>query len=157
MADFVQQMTCVILNRGDMGGIVTETRSTVVFIGSSIMDWIWGQNKDNMSMELLKVVSQILELHFFILSPFSQDLDSPYVPRFDITQVIYRSTFKTIIITIMKFLEFNGRVVQSSYFLQLVTVIIVSLDRAIRITSNVFWQGTTKSALNRVRWFLRGA
>ena len=39
-----------------------------------------------MYIELLKVVPQILELHFFILSHFSQNLDSPHVPQFDITQ-----------------------------------------------------------------------
>ena len=47
------------------------TRNTVVFIWSYIMDCIWVQNKDNTSMALLKVVSQILELYFFILSHFS--------------------------------------------------------------------------------------
>ena len=40
-------------------------------------------------MELLKVVSQILELYFVILFHFSQDYDPPpHIPRFDITQVI---------------------------------------------------------------------
>ena len=39
-------------------------------------------------MGLLKVVSQILELHFLLLSPVSQNQDSPNVPWFDITQVM---------------------------------------------------------------------
>ena len=64
-------MTCVISNRGTWGegewGNVTETRKTVVFIGSIIMNLIWIQNKDNKSMEIFKVVSQILELFFFVL------------------------------------------------------------------------------------------
>ena len=39
-------------------------------------------------MELLKEVSQILELHFFILSHFSQNWDSSHLPWFDITHLI---------------------------------------------------------------------
>ena len=50
-----------------------ELRNTVVFIGSFIMDWIRFQNKDDTSMELSKVISQILKLFFFMLSHFSQD------------------------------------------------------------------------------------
>ena len=41
------------------GRNVTETRNTVGFIGSLIMNWIPVQNKDDMSMELSKVVYQI--------------------------------------------------------------------------------------------------
>ena len=58
---------------GDMGGILTETRNTVIFIGSLIKEWIRVENKDDTSKELLKVVYQILEVYFFILSPFSHD------------------------------------------------------------------------------------
>ena len=42
-------------------------------------------------MELLKAVSQISELYFFILSRFFSRLRFSHVPRFDITQVIYVS------------------------------------------------------------------
>ena len=38
------------------------------------MNWIRVQNKDNTSLELLKVVSQILESYLFILSQFSPGL-----------------------------------------------------------------------------------
>ena len=41
-----------------------------------------------MSIELLKVVSQILEVYFFFISHFSHNKDSPHVPRFDITHAI---------------------------------------------------------------------
>ena len=52
-----------------------------------------------MSIELLKVVSQILELHFFVLPHFSQNYD-PHVPRFDITQVIciYYHKYSTLLV-----------------------------------------------------------
>ena len=44
-------------------------------------------------MKLSKDISQIVELYFFIHYHFSQDGDPPpNVPRFDITQVIYRSS-----------------------------------------------------------------
>ena len=43
-----------------------------------------------MSLDVLKVVSQILESYLFILSHFSQDLYFPNVARFDITQAMYR-------------------------------------------------------------------
>ena len=60
---------------GDMGQIVTETRNIVVFTGSLITDCIRVKIKDDTSMKLLKAVciSQISELYFFSLSPFSQD------------------------------------------------------------------------------------
>ena len=45
--------------------------------GSFIIDWIQVQNKDNMSFELSKVVSQILELYFFILSHFFLKIKIP--------------------------------------------------------------------------------
>ena len=49
-----------------------------------------GLNKDNASLELLNVVSQILELHFHSFSFFLR-LRFPHVPLFDITQVICKS------------------------------------------------------------------
>ena len=70
-------MTCIKSNQGTKGGGVKETRNTAVFN----MDWIWVSNKDNTSMEILKVVSQVLELYLFILSHYQTWLYNLYYNR----------------------------------------------------------------------------
>ena len=57
---------------GGMGGCIGDKKSC--FFHLELNYWLnWGFNKDNMSFELLKVVSQIFEISFFILSHFSQN------------------------------------------------------------------------------------
>ena len=46
-------------------------------------------------MEILKVVSQILEFFFSFFLLFLKDLDFPHVPGFDITQVIWAVFYVT--------------------------------------------------------------
>ena len=53
------------------------------------------------------MVSQIQELYVFILSHFSQDYDSPHVPRFDITQVVclIHGFFQVVLLLTENFLD----------------------------------------------------
>ena len=53
--------------------MLQSQENNLIFIGSLNRNLIRVENKENTSMELLKVVSQILELYFFILSHFYQN------------------------------------------------------------------------------------
>ena len=75
---------------GDMGEMQRRQETLLLSLGA----WLWTEFLFKTKMICLLnyrryIVSQILELYFFILSHFSQKLDSPHVPRLDITHVIW--------------------------------------------------------------------